>query len=91
MKTPKTAFEFRYKVKVKNQKAKLFWSIKPFGKQHPIFNELISKGFEHVGTYRINPKKHTAGFKKKKQFSKKVLTVDIIRLPIRRQVIKNMS
>jgi hypothetical protein len=91
MKTPKTVFEFRYKIKVEGQKTKLVWGVKPFTKQNIVFNELVSKGFKHIGTYRINPKKYTSGFRKTKRFSKKVLTITIIRLPIKRRIIKKAN
>ena len=86
MKTPKNNYEFCYKIKVVGRKARLIWSKLPFSKQNPIYTEIISKGYVHIGTYRINPIKHTAGFKKINRNKKKILYVTIIRLPKKRKV-----
>ena len=87
MKTPKVNFEFQYKIKVKGWKTRLVWNSLPFNHQNIIFTELVSKGYKHIGTYRINPKKYTAGFQKVCKFKTKILTVDIIRLNNKRKIL----
>ena len=86
MKSPKTNFEFQHKIKVKGWKARLVWSSLPFNPQNPLFTELRSKGYNHIGTFRINPKRYTAGFQKVGQFKTKILTVNIIRLNNKRKI-----